>query len=179
MDFICKPTGKFNKDGTEKVQKLYYCPECKVNYLDELEKKEREAKQFDELCETIKYIHNWDSLPKIYWKLQDLRNGTIRYKGVTQRKYKKGVPFPFIKMAYEECQKDIQWARTHRRFDDPIKEFNYCFAIVQNKLPEVINKEKERRKQSNNPSNINVVIPVDEFNYSKQKRHDDISDILT
>jgi hypothetical protein len=149
--------------------------ECIDKYINEKEKVKEENKSYIELCEYIMKIHNKKTLPNLFYiYLQDLRNGTIRQKGIILRKTKIGVPWNDILNAYKYCEEKIKKVISTMNFNNDLGEVNYCLAIVKSN----IDKAKQRKQQQNiNNIDRNIVIAED-IDYKKKTFDNDISELF-
>lgn len=77
--------------------------------------------------------------------MQDIRNGTDRYKKGYSKQFKKGVSYIIIREAYRMSEKSIVWARRNRNFKNFDQELNYGLAIVKSNLPKAY-KDLKRNK---------------------------------
>lgn len=145
-EMLCeaKPTGKYNKNGTEKYIRKYFHDKCYVQYEKDKAFKEKEANEFDELYLYLKDLHRLEGLSKrMIERLQDLRNGTVKYQSQKVKRYKKGVPFRDILDTYKYSEQQLHKARDYKQFESPWHEFAYFLSIVVSNINEV--KERNRR----------------------------------
>lgn len=160
MHCEAKPTGQFNKNGSEKMQRKYWHHDCFEKELKDREFKEKEQAELDELNATLIRIHNIkgfkDEDPKIpstfFPFLQEIRNGTILF-GQRVKKYKQGIRYKYINYTYLFCEENIEYARRTKEFKDLMAELRYCLAIVKNNIEDAArdlkrkNKQRERNKK--------------------------------
>jgi len=173
---------KSERDEMSKIKKGYIHPECLVKYEAEQEEKQREREQLDRLIKTIKQIHDIPAeipLPNNFYPfLQDLRNGTIRFRGPVQKKRKQGVGYDVIEEAYCLAQKGIEWAKNNKNFEGSlINELKYGLAIVRDKLNQARNNLiKFQRTRTIKKDPMPIVERATEY---KQKEYEkDITDYL-
>lgn len=174
---------KTERNEMSKIKKGYIHPECLIKYEAEQAKKELEREQLDSLVKTIKQIHNIpDEIPlpnSFYPFLQDLRNGTTRFRGPVQKKRKQGVGYDVIEEAYHLAQKGIEWAKDgNRDFKGSLnKELNYGLAVVRDKLNQAQNNLiKLQRTRTTKKAPMPIVDSATEY---KQKEYEkDITDYL-
>lgn len=147
--------------GTKTKSNKYYHVGCYEKYLKDKEFKEKEAKELDQLYETVKRIHNMDTVPSgLFYLLQDLRNGTIRKNGVVIKKFKNGIQYRYIDWCYKYCEDEIRkWQRIKDFGDDKNGELRYCFSIVSSNIENAARDYKTRlnRKKKNEQSMKQVV----------------------
>lgn len=131
-----------NKTKTNK----YYHHNCYEYYLKEQEFKEQERLKLDELCETIKVIHNIEIIPKqIFSDIQALRNGDVLY-GKVKKQYKNGLKYEAIKITYEYCAEQIRYWKNKKEFKNVQSELRYGLAIVRNSVEDAKRDYRERQK---------------------------------
>ncbi|GEM_PF-6342435 len=172
-------TGKYNKNGTEKMRRRYFHYACHTEYLNDKEKKQKELEEFDKLYNYLLKIHNLEVLnTRMIGKLQDFRNGSISIKGRKIKKYKKGISFQLMLDSYKHAEGKIEYALNNVTFQNKWNEFSYIFAIMVNNVNEVVQviKHQEKVKIDKKPiRNISdYEVPI------KQKKKDelDISEFL-
>lgn len=172
-----------------------YCHkgECSDKYKKKIDYNKKENKEKDELNKVIRDIHGLQdtkdkkhTISSNYWQMvQDIRNGTERYKVNYKKKYKQGVPYSILKDAYLMARKDIEWAKLNKQFRTTFSELKYCLLIAHGKISDVY-REKERNEQSHKFSEakekedsfIEDLFDKKEIKYKKQKSEFDISHIL-
>lgn len=179
-------TGKFNKNGTEKILKKYFHLECHKQFIKDKKFKEAENNKWSSLYEFVKSIHNLNVLDgRMIEQLQDLRNGTIKLPNSNKKikKYKNGVGYDIILKAYQESIDEINYWKKAKQFDKKYGEFAYCLSIVKSKINDVFENEKIIKKQEETfNKTIDNVIFYQEINIqnktNKKKDELDISDFL-
>lgn len=133
--------------GKESKTKKYWHFDCFEKEKIRREKVNEETRKWDMLYETVKEIHDAENLPKdIICALQDLRNGTKRFRSQVQIGYKKGIEYPIITKAYNMSRKNIEYARNTKNFKDTKNEMKYCLEIVKDKISDA-KKEIKRMKK--------------------------------
>jgi hypothetical protein len=168
---------KYLDEFSKTPKKLNMCSiECVNKYRQEKMQKIQEQDEYITLCEYIMQIHNQTYLPNgFYMFLNDLRNGTIRQKGVLIKKDKQGVPWQDLLIAYKYSENSIKKAILTKPFDNFMRELQYGLAIVKNNL----NKSKQIQKQKKLNEKLESKIPnKEDYLYIKKEFNDDISDIL-
>jgi hypothetical protein len=184
-----KLTGKYNKDNTPKMSRRYIHLSCEKESDEVKEMKQKEVKQWNDLYETVKKIHSIDFVDtRMIKKLQDLRNGTLSVSGKQLVKYKQGIPYHTIEKAYLSEREKIEYWLKNKPFDTKYNEFAYCFAIMEQGINEVIEKEmklqKHNEQQKRFTENINQsddgIYQFDVIPRATIKRKDelDLSDVL-
>lgn len=182
MHCIAKQTGKFNKDGSEKLIRSYYHHEC-------WKKKSKEDTEWEELIETIKKAHGIEIIPqskKFYTKLNDIRNGDYG-TGKKRMKNKNGYEYPIITKAYKIYWNEMYRAIKYLRMKNPDttmeNELNYGLGVIINRLEDVkrIEKRQELENKIIKEREEKELIEYEnrrEVKYKKKKFEDDISDFL-
>ncbi|WP_342498226.1 hypothetical protein [Bacillus sp. FSL M8-0350] len=139
MKCYSKPTGKFNKNGSEKMARKYVHLICDEEYKKNEAFKEKELKELDELFTYLKKLHKIDTLDgRMMEKIQDLRNGTVVFNKKKIKRYKEGVPFRDILYTYEVNETYINETISNMVFAAKWNEFSYVFAIVINNINDSI-----------------------------------------
>jgi hypothetical protein len=143
--------------------KKYWHYDCYEKELVRREKTKVETDEWDDLLNTIKEIHDIDVVPTdLITTLQDLRNGTERYREHKKIGYKQGVKYPIIKKAYEMSKKKIQWVKGNKKFKNTKGECKYCFMIVREKISDA--KRELKRLQKIEDTYVNPHHSYSEFN---------------
>lgn len=168
---------KYIDKYSKKEKKVNMCSvNCIKEYEHEQEIKKQETKNYINLCEYIMKIHKQTFLPSgFYVILRELRDGTIRQKGIYIKKYKQGVEWKDIFNAYKYSENSINRVLSTKTFETIMNELNYCLAIVKNNLAK--SKQINQQKQMNEKIETKVHI-ADEYEYKKKEDSSDISDIL-
>ena len=160
----------------EGKRRSYYHHSCWPNEQTRREEAEKERKALKELCEYIMELHGFRLLPKSFFPfLQDLRNGTVRFQGPVQSKYKQGIPYEVIHEAYRLCQDNIAWAKRNKRFSSDLAEVKYGFAIIQNNINQAY--ESWQRKQQASQA-VSIATPQGKEVTYKKRTQEDISSIV-
>ena len=185
MEVEVKPTGKFNKDGSEKMIRKYFHQECYLSYLKDKEFKENELKELTELYEYLKNLHNIELLDgRMMERIQDLRNGTIKIQNRKVNKYKAGIPYSRMLQTYKYIEDKLNKVSEYKHLEKGWTEFAYFFSIMTNNITDVqatIKKQQvnEKAKETVIKKNLNeqkdLIVPQ---NYKKKKDELDISNFL-
>ncbi|HSH51559.1 MAG TPA: hypothetical protein VK982_07530 [Bacteroidales bacterium] len=182
MYCIAKKTGKFNKNGTEKLIRSYYHHKCWTE-------KSKENKEWEELIQTIKKAHGIEIVPqskKFYTKLNDIRNGDYG-TGKKRMKNKSGYEYPIITKAYKIYWNEMYRAIKYLRMKNPNSsmedELNYGLGVIINRLEDVRRIEKRQELESKimkerEEKDLIQYESKREAKYKKKKFDDDISDFL-
>ncbi len=180
MEVVSKTSKKTGKT----VNKYYHKGECWDSYLKEQSDINKEMKEKDELDAVLKKMFNIkvDYPDNIWWMIQDLRNGTNRFKKFWKKSFKKGYPYPVIAEAYRMSKDNIEWARLNKRFRNLEEEMKYSLKIIQKKLEDAYKKQdrtmlQEKLSEAKEVNDIDLMTDNREVKY---KKHDgfDMSDIL-
>lgn len=159
-------TGKINKNGKESVRNFFYHKECIKKHEEEKEFKKKEAEELDELYEFIKYVHGLDTVDgRMFKRIQDLRNGTITVNRRQIKKYKQGVTYEQMFIAYRHVETRIDKILRSMNFENKWNEFAYCFSVMVNNLNDAIAMKKKQEKVS-----IPTEIVSADFNLNVKKR---------
>jgi hypothetical protein len=181
-EMICypKPLGQFNKNGTEKIRRTYFHKSCDELNKEELQFKEKEAKELDDLYRYLLKLHNVEILDgRMFERLQDLRNGTVKLNGRKIRRSKEGVTHKHMLDTYQHIAKTIDNVFLSKTFETKWNEFAYVFSIMVNNLNEV--KLIQKRNAA-----VKVPKAIESYDYSLEiatnksikKDSMDISDFL-
>jgi hypothetical protein len=164
---------------------IYIHAKCYPIYKEEEKVKEKENSQKNKLSEYIKVLHNVKRIPDNFWYLiEDLRNGTERFKENTsiEKKKKKGYGYDVILKSYEMVTKKCLHALATKKFQSEKSKLVYCLRIVEDNLLDAQRKIiQENRKQKiieleeEKFSEINRVRKVD---YKKKENKHDILDLF-
>jgi len=164
----------------------FHAGKCHNDFLKHKKFKAKELKAWDKLYRYILNLHGIIILPRgnIY-RLQKLRNGVEIINGKEVQRYKKGVPYQVMLLAYQLAEKDIKWAIKNRLNGSvDVKAINYCISIMMNKINEAFNiiKQKKEHEQKVQEMKRETFIGDMSLDYKKQninKKDDkDISDFL-
>ncbi len=157
--------------------KKYYHVECYAKYLVEREEKQKEVQRLDELMQVIKGIHGIDDIPKGFYPfIQDLRNGTIRFRGPVLKKYKEGVPYEVIEEAYRMSESSIAWSKQNKSFKNTMAELKYGLAIVSNNVNDAYKNIRQRKRL--NASMALMQKPDENKVEYRKKASEDITDFV-
>lgn len=133
-----KPTKRFKKDGTVMMARSYYHKTCDQLRIKDEEFKKQEAEELDMLYQYILKLHNLELLDgRMFEKIQDLRNGTIKVNNRKIRRSKEGVTYKQMLDTYQHVSKNIDYAIRTKQFKTKWNEFSYVFSIMVNSLNEV------------------------------------------
>jgi hypothetical protein len=157
---ICeeKSTGKFNKNGSEKMTRKYFHSKCHTSYLDDKKFKEKELTTLDALYKYLLILHDVESLdPRQMEKIQDLRNGTIKVNNRKIVKYKSGVPYELMLITYKHLEDRIDQIMKTMQFETKWNEFSYIFGTMQNNLNDVNVLLKRKRKEETTHENLQKI----------------------
>ncbi|MEC2307706.1 hypothetical protein [Bacillus atrophaeus] len=185
MKCYSKPTGKYNKNGSEKILRKYVHLQCDESYQKEIAFKENELKELDSLYSHLVKLHNIDVLDgRMMEKIHDLRNGTVKIKNKKIQKYKKGVPFRDILYTYELNDKQLKNILSYMVFETKWNEFSYLLGTVVNNLADAkgaTQREEVLKKRTN--AVIKNNIETQSYNFqpkqiATKKDELDISDFL-
>ncbi|MGX9721839.1 hypothetical protein [Bacillus pumilus] len=167
MKCYSKPTGKFNKNGSEKMARKYVHIKCDEEYKKNEAFKEKELKELDELFTYLKELHKIDTLDgRMMEKIQDLRNGTVVFNKKKIKRYKEGVPFRDILYTYEVNETYINETISNMVFATKWNEFSYVFAIVINNINDSIGAASKKETVMNRREAIIDNNLVDQTSYS-------------
>ena len=183
-----KPTGKFNQNGTEKMNRKFFHKSC----AEEIEKdkafKQKEAKEFEDLYEYLKELHNIDALDgRMIERIQDFRNGTVKVQNQKVKKYKEGVTYKAMLDTYRYIGDQIERILHTNNFNQrKWNEFAYIFGTMVRNLNDVQVMLKQKQKEEDKlKTTIKKNIESESENYTpafnnKKKKKDelDISDFL-
>ncbi|MGZ9868231.1 hypothetical protein ACU3L3_07390 [Priestia endophytica] len=126
-----KPTGKYNKNGTEKMLRKYFHSSCYEEYLRDKAFKEKEMQELEKLYDYILKLHNIEALDgRMMEKVQDLRNGSIKYQGKKIKRYKNGVTYTGMLLTYQHLESTIQRILDSMHFEEKWNEFSYIFGTM-------------------------------------------------
>lgn len=157
--------------------KKYYHVECHAKYLEEKEEKQLEVQRLDRLVQVIKSIHNIKDVPKgLYPFIQDLRNGTIRFRGPVLKKSKKGIPYEVIEESYRMSADSIAWSKRSKDFKNTMAELKYGLAIVSNNINDAYKNIRQREMANASISLMNK--PDGKKVEYRKKTNEDISDFV-
>ena len=185
MEVEAKPTGKFNKDGSEKMLRKYFHNNCHSLFLKDKKFKEQELKQLTELYDYLKTLHGLEVLDgRMMERIQDLRNGTVKIQNRKMTKYKSGVTYSQMLKTYQFIEDKLNRVSEYKTLQKGWNEFAYFFSIMINSIldvksiteKQVINeksKEIVTKKNLHNQSDLSVP-----QNYKKKKDNLDISSFL-
>lgn len=165
---------------------LYFHNECVNKYQEEQEFKRIEEAKLDEVAKKVMKLHGVDVLPSwFYTELQDLRNGTQRYRSNRKLRYKEGIPYEAFTESYKMKGADIRWAKLNKHFKKPSDEIRYCWVVAKNGLPDAMKRLKKRERQAEieklNEKEEEKTVSFEEdrkTEYKKKKSEQDISDFL-
>lgn len=167
MKCYSKPTGKFNKNGSEKMTRKYVHLKCDEEYKKNEAFKEKEIKELDELFTYLKKLHRIDTLDgRMMEKIQDLRNGTVVFNKKKIKRYKEGVPFRDILYTYEVNETYINETLSNMVFAAKWNEFSYVFAIVINNINDSIGATSNKETVMNRREAIIDSNLVEQTSYS-------------
>lgn len=174
-----KPTGQYNKNGTEKISRKYFHSECHQRYLKDKEFKEKELEKLDELYQYLLKLHDVKSLDaRQMEKIQDLRNGTVKVNNRKIIKYKSGVPYEWMLKTYQYLEFNIDQIINTKQFETKWNEFSYIFGTMQRNLNDVyllLKEQKKQEKAHENMMKINVENNLEDMKIqTKSKRKDDL-----
>lgn len=175
---------EFELVGKNQTRK-YYHKHCYGDFLKDKAFKEKEAKEKDELVETIKRIYGVKEVPSsTYPLIEGLRNGNKVFgnKQKIGKRYKQGYSYNLIMKTFEYCEDTIQYWNGVKDFDSFSNAFKYGLTIVIDKIYFVEQREKEREARdivAKKHSEKSVIdSDVFESNYKKRKDDNDISSFL-
>ncbi|WJJ55329.1 hypothetical protein QB910_000085 [Dabrowskivirus KKP3916] len=139
-------------------KRSYVHRECNDKYIAENEKQIKENKEWDDLYHYLCSLHDCVVLEtKLIIELQKLRNGELP-------RQKKGVPYHMIMEAYKYASKDIQYAKSMKKFKDANAEMMYCYKIMRDKINTVYRRTKNKAKiEAKQKAAMNELISQLEF----------------
>lgn len=122
-------------------QKKYFHEKCYEKYLIKKKKQEEESHYLSQIIDILKKIHEIEVLP----------SSSINYiKKMRKEKYPK-ISFRYILQTYNDYYKDIKYwldkKKQKENFNGINNEIRYTFAIMEDKLPKVLKKEKNKKKK--------------------------------
>jgi len=175
-------------ENTGKIKKEYYHHECLELQKKKNEFLRKEDEERDSLNEYLKVIYELgahDQLPPQFWSLiQDVRNGTERFRRKLKIRYKKGVSYRIIEEAYRLSRNAIYQARKRKNFKTLMAELNYGLFVMASKLTDA-EKALQSKKMQNEISKAKNEDRVTSFIedsrevvYKKKHHDDDISFLL-
>ena len=181
MEVITKVSSKGRKRNL-----FYHKGDCWEKELARQEFANKEKESLDSLVKTIMRIHRRKAqIPDAhYQRINDLRNGTDRYRKFWRSKYKEGVPYNVIEEAYKLSKSSIDYARNLGRFKDTNHELAYSFKIVCGKVEDAYKKiersvESEKILKATEKSEVRDIQDRKVVDYSKNKqKRMDLSDIF-
>ena len=161
-------------------QKKYYHHSCWTMELERRDFAEKEKTGWNNLYGYVHRLYNFHAPipPQFVHVLQDLRNGTVRYKGPVIKGNKDGVPYEVILSAYRLAeQKIIQSKAKTDTFDNDFLRLKYGFSIMLSYLNQAYT---QHQRQIEAGKRMAAVIPVEvvEVEYKKKKHGRDISAFL-
>ncbi|KON87459.1 hypothetical protein AF332_11885 [Sporosarcina globispora] len=176
-----KGTGKFNKNGTEKMVRKYFHKECEIEFIKDKEMKKKELVELDLLYSFLRDLHKIQFLDgRMMEKIQDLRNGTIKIDGRKINKYKQGVTYSLMLETYQYIQQKIDFILNSNQFKEKWNEFSYIFGTMVRNINTV--QEAENRRVITEKINRNIKVDKEtvEIEVKKTQKKDDldISDFL-
>ncbi|RYI30491.1 hypothetical protein EVU96_08745 [Bacillus infantis] len=181
MDVEEKGTGKFNKNGSEKMSRKYFHSNCYEPYKKDRELKQQDLVELDELYQHLLSVHNLDILDgRMIEKIQDLRNGSVKLNGKKIVKYKQGVRYSLMLDTYQSIQQKIDFILSTNQFKEKWNEFSYIFGTMVNNINTVQQAEKRRDTIERIYKDIKVNKETVEIQVKKTIKKDelDISDFL-
>lgn len=144
------------------------------------EKEHRTEQENIEWDELYKYVHDeilgYDEnqkLPKyIILKLLGLREGNY----ISNRNFKKNARYPFsvITNTFKAYRKQIEYAMSHKSFEDENHKFNYILTIVESHLNDIYIRMKNAKiaEQNRQGIDMSVAINTDLSNVYEQKKNE-------
>ena len=130
-----KPTTKLKKDGTFAVLNSYYHAECDILRIEDEKFKKKELKELDDLYQYLLNLHSLKNLDeRMFEKIQDFRNGTIKYGNQKIKNSKEGVSYREMLDTYKHMSKNIDYALRTKPFKSKWNEFAYVFGIMVNNV---------------------------------------------
>lgn len=157
--------------------KKYYHVECYAKYLVDKEEKQLEVQRLDQLVQVIKNIHSIKDIPKGFYPfIQDLRNGTIRFRGPVLRKSKEGIPYEVIEEAYRMSADSIAWSKRSKDFKNTMAELKYGLAIVSNNINDAYKNIRQRKMVDASMALMNK--PDEKKVEYRRQASEDISDFV-
>lgn len=175
-----KPTGKFNKNGTEKMVRRYLHQGCNGEYQEDKSFKEEESKQLDALYSYLLALHSLEVLDgRMIEKIQDLRNGTVKINNKKITKYKSGVTYGLMLKTYKYIEKQIDHVLRTNNLQTDWNKFSYVFGMMVRSVNEVsqMDKRNSQIKVPEKVRNYDVGINVTKKEV-KKKDELDISEFL-
>lgn len=159
--------------------------ECYEKFIAHQAFLDEELNKQNELDLVVKEIHQVNfPLPRNYWTMiQDIRNGTTRYKRDFKKHYREGVGYDVLKEAYLMSRQNIEWARLNKRFKNLEAELRYCLIIAHSKVNDA-HKKMKRTEQSIKQTEAREEQFIEDMmenrvvKFKKQKSEFDISHIL-
>lgn len=169
----------YTDNNLKTPKKIKFCNEiCLEGYITNQQSKIKEKKDYADLCEYIMKLHNKNYLPDYFFiLLNDLRNGTIRKKGLMIKKEKEGVPWIDILNSYKFSEKTILWTIDNKKISEYINELKYCLAIVKSNIEKAKNQIKKKELENINVKEKDIIISND-YKYKSKEFKNDISDLL-
>lgn len=167
------PTGKFNQNGSEKMIRKYYHLNCHNDFKKDREFKQKEANELDELYQYLLRLHNLKTLDsRMFEKIQDLRNGTIKLNNKKIKRYKDGVPYSLMLQTYLHLQNNIDDILRKMTFQTKWNEFSYIFGTISKNVNEVKDisalRDSVEIPESINVDSVEIVVT------KKDKKKDDL-----
>ena len=155
----------------------HYHHSCWPLELERREQVEKEKVEWDGLYKYIKSIYDFPYAlpPSFIHILQDLRNGTVRYKGPVQRGYKGGVPYHIIYDAYRMAEQDILRAKSKTEtFENDFLKLKYGYSIMMSYLNKA---HAQWKRKIESEQRISIAKPTEstQVGYKKKKDDNDIS----
>jgi len=167
-----------------KQRKRYHKEKCHNEYLEDQKFKNQEKKEFDNLIEAIKKIHEIGSIPNQFFSyIQDIRNGNELFGKIGQKKSKNGYNYKIIELTYLECQDSIDWAMNNVDFKgDTFNLLKYTAAIIKKKVAGVSEIYQRKKQQEKVVKEKSLMQSYDynhvEFNHKDKEDEQDISEFL-
>lgn len=183
LEMVChsKSTGKFNKNGSEKLVRSYYHPLCEAAKLADDEFKEKESEELDTLYNFIRKLHKLEVLDgRMFEKIQDLRNGTVKAGNKKYKRYKEGVTYEQMYTTYKYIEPRLDNIILSMSFQTKWNEFSYVFGTMVNNLNEVraMQNRKERSERPTAITSTDMDIQVRKPTATTKKDDMDISEYL-
>jgi len=124
---------------------------CSENCIKDFEAKQKNKEQWNELYEYLKSeLFNGEKLTSLMvHRLQAIRKGSpVNHGDTIPYKQSDGTNYKIILIAFKYKQKDIISSVRQKSFQTEVQKFNYICAIVENSLPDVKKKIKEKQIQN-------------------------------
>lgn len=156
---------KYNVSNTEKEINKNFHKECLDKFITEMEIKNIEQKEWDELYfyvkkEILNYSDNMNLSSYLVLRLKGFKIGNyIAQKNSKISLNENGYPYKIILLTFKIKKLDITKALKTIDFSSENHKINYIMTIISNSINDVYLRVKEKKKASELLENIKIIIP--------------------